>query len=69
MYTEATAFNENDIARLVSPPLESTTEDSIRCLSFYYHMRGRKVRLLNIYLLYESHRKLVNVIRYNQGNM
>lgn len=39
-------YHRNDTARLVSPQIRDNTP---RCLSFYYHMFGANVNLLNVY--------------------
>ena len=67
VYTEASAFNEGDQARLISPPLHTSTSEIEHCLSVYYHMRGRSVETLKIYRYYETYRKLVEVLKYSKG--
>nr|KAG5689549.1 hypothetical protein BaRGS_022052 [Batillaria attramentaria] len=41
----------NDTARLVSPQI---SDNAARCLSFYYHMYGSSVYLLNVYMKYSA---------------
>ncbi|XP_025084901.1 MAM and LDL-receptor class A domain-containing protein 1-like [Pomacea canaliculata] len=55
---------QNDTARLVSPQI---TDNAHRCLSFYYHMFGASVNLLNVYMKSSGQSHLGNLIWRRQG--
>lgn len=46
IYTLATGLQENEVSRLVSPPVNS--QDADLCLSFWYHMYGPHIGTLHI---------------------
>lgn len=54
----------NDTARLVSPLI---TDSAPRCLSFYYHMYGMHIYLLNVYMKSSGQQGLGNLIWSMQG--
>ena len=53
MYIEATGRKEGDKARLISLPIQALKGGNCT-LRFYYHMRGKHIKDLNIYLLREN---------------
>ena len=65
VFMEASAPRRpNDTARLVSPQI---SDNSPRCLSFYYHMYGMHINLLNVYLKSPSQRGQGNLVWSMQG--
>ncbi|KAK7473655.1 hypothetical protein BaRGS_00035133, partial [Batillaria attramentaria] len=54
----------NDTARLVSPQI---SDNAARCLSFYYHMYGSSVYLLNVYMKYSGQSGQGSLIWQKQG--
>lgn len=51
MYTEATSKNSNDTSRLISPIYDSSNNTSDEfCFEFYYHMFGKHIGELRLYV-------------------
>lgn len=48
MYIESSSRNENDTARLISPVYEQV--DGEVCLEFFYHMFGKTIGSLRVYV-------------------
>lgn len=55
---------KNDTARLVSPLI---TDNTPRCLSFYYFMFGASVNLLNVYVKSSGQTGLGNLVWQRKG--
>ncbi|XP_025084912.1 MAM and LDL-receptor class A domain-containing protein 1-like [Pomacea canaliculata] len=54
----------DDMARLMSPQI---TDNTPRCLSFYYHMFGASVNLLNVYMKSSGQSGIGSLIWQRQG--
>lgn len=70
IYIEASPPSvENDTARLVSPMVSGSS--SAKCLSFYYHMRGRHIDTLNVYMKLDASKNetVIWTKKGNQGNV
>ena len=72
VYTETSAPRKrNDRARLLSPKFNS--DGSTKCLQFYYHMHGRNIGKLNVYLkavgVAVNHTSPLWSRAFNQGNV
>ncbi|CAF0741650.1 unnamed protein product, partial [Brachionus calyciflorus] len=61
----STPSKQNDTARLISPNFAA---NSINCLTFYYHMRGKTIGTLNVYTKTQSNESVVWSKKGNQGN-
>ena len=48
MYIEASGRKNGDFARLTSPVV-SVSQQTVKCLTFWYHMYGPHVSALNVY--------------------
>ncbi|XP_046603681.1 MAM and LDL-receptor class A domain-containing protein 2-like [Neodiprion virginianus] len=67
LYTEASGRTENHTARIVSP-LYSSNLTEAGCFSFWYHMYGRTIGTLNVFVKAEGETKLGKLMFTKSGN-
>ena len=68
MYIEASGRKAGEKARLLSLPIESRQGGNCT-LRFYYHMAGKHVKDLNVYVLQNDKLKLVNSAAGDYGDV
>ena len=68
MYIEASGRKAGEKARLLSLPIESHQGGNCT-LRFYYHMAGKHVKDLNVYVLQNDKLKLVNSAAGDYGDV